>query len=197
MPDANEVPALTATGLSCRFRRPWRPGRWAECVVWALRECAFTLPAGRVAALVGPNGAGKSTLVVYVAVVTGLASAARVHYAPPVQHVERFTTMPSYPLGDGWRIEEGFLNEDGERVEDSYHECINRQARRMMREGQVFDGLEPLEMCFREAGAVEYLLIYHPAGRYWRFQATEAGLIGLVSLSVLSSAALAVRRRLW
>lgn len=29
---------------------------------WALRDCDFALPAGRVCALVGPNGAGKSTL---------------------------------------------------------------------------------------------------------------------------------------
>jgi ABC-2 type transport system ATP-binding protein len=30
---------------------------------WALRDCALTIPAGHVAALVGPNGAGKSTLL--------------------------------------------------------------------------------------------------------------------------------------
>jgi ABC-2 type transport system ATP-binding protein len=30
---------------------------------WALRDCAFALPAGKVTALVGPNGAGKTTLL--------------------------------------------------------------------------------------------------------------------------------------
>ncbi|MGA5220103.1 ATP-binding cassette domain-containing protein [Streptomyces cinereoruber] len=34
---------------------------------WALRECDFTLPRGRICALVGPNGAGKSTLLALAA----------------------------------------------------------------------------------------------------------------------------------
>ncbi|MGW6562291.1 ABC transporter ATP-binding protein [Streptomyces hydrogenans] len=34
---------------------------------WALRECAFALPVGRICALVGPNGAGKSTLLALAA----------------------------------------------------------------------------------------------------------------------------------
>ncbi|KUN80220.1 ABC transporter ATP-binding protein [Streptomyces griseoruber] len=46
--------AMAATALGKRFGR--RRG-------WALRDCAFRLPAGRVCAVVGPNGAGKSTLL--------------------------------------------------------------------------------------------------------------------------------------
>ncbi|MFF9393186.1 ABC transporter ATP-binding protein [Streptomyces griseoluteus] len=45
--------AIEAAGLGRRYGR-----RGA----WALRDCAFRLPAGRVCAVVGPNGAGKSTL---------------------------------------------------------------------------------------------------------------------------------------
>lgn len=44
--------ALEAHGLGKRYRRGW-----------ALRDCSFRLPAGRICGLVGPNGAGKSTLL--------------------------------------------------------------------------------------------------------------------------------------
>lgn len=44
--------ALEAVELGKRYRRGW-----------ALRDCTFRLPVGRVSALVGPNGAGKSTLM--------------------------------------------------------------------------------------------------------------------------------------
>ena len=50
--------AMEAAGLGKRFGR--RKG-------WALRECTFRLPAGRVCAVVGPNGAGKSTLLAHAA----------------------------------------------------------------------------------------------------------------------------------
>ncbi|WP_431044947.1 ATP-binding cassette domain-containing protein [Streptomyces sp. P1-3] len=48
--------AVEATGLGKKYRRGW-----------ALRECTFRLPAGRVCALVGPNGSGKSTLLALAA----------------------------------------------------------------------------------------------------------------------------------
>ncbi|MGV4889161.1 ABC transporter ATP-binding protein [Streptomyces viridosporus] len=51
-------PAIEATALGKRFGR-----RGA----WALRDCSFRLPAGRVCAVVGPNGAGKSTLLALAA----------------------------------------------------------------------------------------------------------------------------------
>jgi ABC-2 type transport system ATP-binding protein len=50
--------AIEADALGKRFGR--RGG-------WALRDCAFRLPAGRVCAVVGPNGAGKSTLLALAA----------------------------------------------------------------------------------------------------------------------------------
>jgi len=53
MNDQTEGPAaLEAVGLGKQYRRGW-----------ALRDCTFRIPAGRVCGMVGPNGAGKSTLL--------------------------------------------------------------------------------------------------------------------------------------
>ncbi|MGW5344341.1 ATP-binding cassette domain-containing protein [Streptomyces sp. HUAS TT3] len=49
--------AIEAHGLGRRFRSG----------SWALRDCSFRLPVGRICALIGPNGAGKSTLLALAA----------------------------------------------------------------------------------------------------------------------------------
>ncbi|WP_406861793.1 ABC transporter ATP-binding protein [Streptomyces sp. HUAS MG47] len=52
------APVIEAEGLGLRYNR--RRG-------WALQDCGFALPAGRICALVGHNGAGKSTLLALAA----------------------------------------------------------------------------------------------------------------------------------
>ena len=72
------TPALEASGLGRRYGR-----------TWALRDCSFQLPAGRVAALVGPNGAGKTTLLhMAVGLLTPTAGSVQVFGAPP-QHARQ------------------------------------------------------------------------------------------------------------
>ncbi|WP_317444156.1 ABC transporter ATP-binding protein [Streptomyces collinus] len=80
--------ALEADGLGKRFGR--RGG-------WALRDCAFRLPTGRVCAVVGPNGAGKSTLL---ALAAGLL--------PPTEG--RLTVLGRPPAGARARV--GFVAQD-------------------------------------------------------------------------------------
>ena len=50
--DPADRTAIEAHGLGKKYRRGW-----------ALRDCSFRLPAGRICGLVGPNGAGKTTLL--------------------------------------------------------------------------------------------------------------------------------------
>ncbi|MFB6888265.1 ABC transporter ATP-binding protein [Kitasatospora sp. NPDC056327] len=58
---AGERPAVEAVGLGKAY-----PGD-----EWALRDCHFTVPAGRICGIVGANGAGKSTLLTLAARLTG------------------------------------------------------------------------------------------------------------------------------
>lgn len=59
MPTDEAPVAVRVDDLGKRYRRAFGP----RGGTWALRHCGFTLPAGRVAALVGANGAGKTTLL--------------------------------------------------------------------------------------------------------------------------------------
>ncbi|MFI6130189.1 ABC transporter ATP-binding protein [Micromonospora sp. NPDC051141] len=52
--------------------------------VWALRECAFQLPANRIVALVGANGAGKSTLLSIIAGTLAATSGTLLVHGRPV-----------------------------------------------------------------------------------------------------------------
>jgi ABC-2 type transport system ATP-binding protein len=80
--DPSSATALEARGLGKRYRRGW-----------ALRDCSFRLPAGRICGLVGPNGAGKSTLLgLATRLVTPTEGELRVFGVP----VEDPAAMPRY-----------------------------------------------------------------------------------------------------
>ena len=95
------VRALEASGLGKRYRR-----------TWGLQDCSFTLPVGRVAALVGPNGAGKSTLLRMAAGITRPSSGevSVLGHSPTEQRVEVLRRVgyldQERPLYRALRVEE-------------------------------------------------------------------------------------------
>ncbi len=98
-PAVPAVPAVRAVGLGRRYPRGW-----------ALKDCTFQIPAGRVCALVGPNGAGKSTLMSLAAdLLTPTEGALRVFGAPPGTPAARRSTAllsQDKPLHRGFRVAE-------------------------------------------------------------------------------------------
>lgn len=75
--------AIVAEGLGKRYRR-----------TWALRDCSFSVPAGRVAALVGPNGAGKTTLLqIAVGLLTPTTGTMQVFGTPMRQTAEALSRI--------------------------------------------------------------------------------------------------------
>ncbi len=93
--------ALEANKLSKRYGR-----------TWALQDCTFALPAGRVAALVGPNGAGKTTLLhLSMGLLEPTAGSVQVFgLAPTVQVGEALPRLgfvaQDHPLYKGFKVEE-------------------------------------------------------------------------------------------
>ncbi|MCX4550218.1 ATP-binding cassette domain-containing protein [Streptomyces sp. NBC_01500] len=80
--------AVRAQGLGLRFGSGW-----------ALRDCDFAVPAGRITGLVGPNGAGKSTLLHLVSDLM----------RPTTGEVRVFGALPGAP---GARDRTAFLAQD-------------------------------------------------------------------------------------
>jgi ABC-2 type transport system ATP-binding protein len=75
--------ALEASSLGKRYGK-----------TWALEDCTFELPAGRVCALVGPNGAGKTTLLhCAVGLLAPTDGVIRVLGAAPEQDTERLAKV--------------------------------------------------------------------------------------------------------
>ncbi|MGW6708211.1 ABC transporter ATP-binding protein [Streptomyces sp. NPDC054956] len=92
-------PAVRALGLGRRYRRGW-----------ALKDCDFQIPAGRICALVGPNGAGKSTLLSLAAdLLEPTEGTIHVFGAPPQAAAARRATAllsQDKPLYRGFRVSE-------------------------------------------------------------------------------------------
>lgn len=96
---SDENIALEAISLGKQFGRKW-----------ALRDCSFALPAGRMTALVGPNGAGKTTLLQLAAgLLRPTTGEVRIFGRSP--HTDPLTTLPrlgfvaqDHPLYRGFSV---------------------------------------------------------------------------------------------
>jgi ABC-2 type transport system ATP-binding protein len=93
--------AVQTSGLGRRYGR-----------TWALQDCSFRLPQGRVAALVGPNGAGKSTLLRMLAGIStpSAGDASVLGWSPGTQSAEILARIgyldQDRPLYKGFRVSE-------------------------------------------------------------------------------------------
>ena len=84
-----DTPVLKAKGLGKRYGS-----------TWALEDCSFSVPRGRVTALVGPNGAGKTTLLrLLVGLISPSAGSAEVLGRRPGQR-EDFLSSVGYLAQD-------------------------------------------------------------------------------------------------
>ncbi|MGD0442124.1 MAG: ABC transporter ATP-binding protein [Acidimicrobiales bacterium] len=113
------APALEAAGLGKRYGRKW-----------ALEDCTFRVPTGRIAALVGPNGAGKSTLLRMAAGITRpTAGDVRVFGQSPQRQTVAVLRQIGYldqerPLYRSFRVDE--MLRFGEKLNPDWYDATAR-----------------------------------------------------------------------
>ena len=103
---------------------------------WALRDCTFELPAGRVCGLVGANGAGKTTLL---KLLTGLsrptAGRAEVVGQAPADRVEFLSEIgylaQDVPLYRRWSVEDHL--QMGAHLNPRWDDAAGRERLRALR----------------------------------------------------------------
>ncbi|MEU7106063.1 ABC transporter ATP-binding protein [Streptomyces sp. NPDC046215] len=114
--------AVEVRGLGKRYRRRW-----------AVRECAFRLPAGTVCGLVGPNGSGKSTLLSMIAgLVPPTTGSVRLRGAPAGAPVDSAFLAQDKPLFPRFTVEETLRL--GEELNPRWDQAV---AERIVRSGAI------------------------------------------------------------
>ncbi|MFC6089879.1 ABC transporter permease [Saccharothrix lopnurensis] len=138
----------------------------------AYTALAFTLSAALGLLLRNGLAAMVLTIVAYVPLVGVVASVLRPSYATPVSEV-----APRLPEG-AWRRGTTFLDGAGNEVPSGVAGCVGR-----------------FEECLAERG-LTVRWAFHPADRFWSFQAIEAGLFAALCAALLAVGAWALHKRL-
>jgi hypothetical protein len=134
---------------------------------------AFTL--GATAGLLVKNtlAAMVITITGYLGVLITVANGVRPHYAAP----EYRTQDVPY---DAWRVESGFLDQNGHEVAFSpFATC----------------GTTDIKNCLRDNGVAAQFVRFHPVERFWSFQLIETGLFVLLAVALLGLGVWALHRR--
>ncbi|WP_089105538.1 hypothetical protein [Streptomyces hyaluromycini] len=200
MTEPDAPAALCATGLGFRYRR--RGG-------WALRDCEFTVPGGRIAGI----GAAALVLAAVIAAYcrSGMLDALRsglfdhcatgplyctrsgtgqllllewTHWTrllvPPHTYVSA-GIIPKAPMGEKWSTGDyGLITASGRH--DSVFNC-------------PFPSGSQLKECMTAHGYVVRFYEADPAGDYWTFQWTDTAVLGGLAVLLTVVTVLLLRRR--
>ncbi|WP_283511799.1 hypothetical protein [Rhodococcus sp. G-MC3] len=156
-----------------------------------------------------------ATFFVFLAVPVVLTLVVRDDYAEPValaEPIDGLSRSSSYPpnpyyTDDGtWVVKAGYVDAAGSRMKADFDSCATEPSDRTQREGED-DELyksrlqaeyaaesDAFDNCIRAQGIDRFEIEYHAESSYWRFQATETGLMLLVSGAVALLGYWGVRR---
>ncbi|MET0865994.1 MAG: ABC transporter permease [Nakamurella sp.] len=124
------------------------------------------------------------TVAIYVVFLL-LFGIARPHYATPEQWREAVpadsSTAQATDAGDSWQLDYYYLDAAGDQLTPRTRDCPADTA---------------YEHCLAQQGVVGLVIEYHPADRFWRFQATEAALALAASAALFGAGLARLRRRI-
>ncbi|WP_031509581.1 ABC transporter permease subunit [Streptomyces megasporus] len=128
------------------------------------------------------------TLGIYLVVLVGVGGGVRPHYFA----AERITGTVAQSTGESERGGTSWIPDDAWRVGSTYYD---REGREISFDPSGCDGTETIQSCLGRQGVAAQSADYHPAGRFWDFQAVESGIFLALSAGLLGLGAWSLRRR--
>jgi len=125
-----------------------------------------------------------STAAIYLLLLL-LLGLARPYYAAPELSREPVPaasgSRPAGDVGGSWQLDYFYVNSAGEQVTPRINDCPADPDH---------------EQCLVQQGVTGLVMEYHPAKRFWRFQATESGLALAASALLLGAGLVRLRRHI-